>query len=342
MADNQGKPPFDPHSAPTVMEMSPVFKADPTPAPAPAGEEDAFAGTISLLKRAFELYKQNFVMFLITAAVALGPVFLLQNSIATLAFAPAAVVTTGLEANDQRLQAMSAELERKLKAGASPEEVAELQSQILDLSMKQLQGATVAAGGAMAGVFAGLLGLLLTIPLSLLATFLAQGALVVAVSDRLRGGNLTWQGAWRVVGSRLAPLVITSLLASLAVLIGTMLCVLPGLAAGFLFSLAAPVVLLERRAGVEALKRSFELVKGDWLRVLLVAIAFGVLSWAAALIGGLFVPDRFVFVDQLMGDLVSLVLLPVPIIGLVLVYDGIVRRREGQAAADERQASLLA
>lgn len=342
MADNEGNKPFDPHSAPTVMEMSPIFKADPTPAPAPAVEEDAFAGTVTLLKRAFDLYKQHFVLFLVTSAVALGPVYLLQSGIVTLALAPAAVATTGLEINDQRLQALSAELDRKVKEGASPEELAELQGQILDLSMKQLQGATAAAGGAMAGAFAGLLGLLLTIPLTMLATFLAQGALVVAVNDRLRNGSMTWQVAWGVVGRRLGPLVVTSLLASFAVLVGTVMCVLPGLAAGFFLALTAPVVLLERRAGVDALKRSFELVKGDWLRVLLVAIAFSVLSWLAAFVGGLLVPDRFVFVNHLMGDLVSLVVLPIPIIGLVLLYDGIIRRREGQAVADERQTSLLA
>ena len=41
-------------------------------------------------------------------------------------------------------------------------------------------------------------------------------------------------------------------------------------------------------------------------------------------------------------DIAVFAMLPIPIIGLVLLYDGIIRRREGQAVADERQTSLLA
>lgn len=342
MAENDGGNTFDPHSAPTMMEMSPIFQAQQTstPAPAPSGEGPV-ADAIALLKHAFEMYKTHFVLFIITAAVAMGPIYLVKNGIHALMFAPAAVLTTGMEAQSKKLEKLSEEMQRKIQAGASQEEVAALQREILEVSSQLLAGSGAAVGGAFAGLLAGLGLLLLTIPLIMLATFMAQGALVVAVSDRLRGGSMSWQGAWGVVGGRVMPLVLTSLLASVAVLFGTLMCVAPGLIIGFFLAFAMPVVLLEKKSGVDALKRSFELVKGDWLRVLIVAIAFAVLSWVAAFVGGIFIPNSWIFLNGLVGDLLTIVVLPVPIIGLVLLYDSVTRKLDGAAVADARRALLL-
>ena len=52
---------------------------------------------------------------------------------------------------------------------------------------------------------------------------------------------------------------------------------IPGLVLAFFFSLVPTVVMIEGVGGLAALKRSFQLVKSDWLRVLLVFDCFGVL-----------------------------------------------------------------
>lgn len=339
MADKDNK--FDSHDAPTIMEMSPVFDAQPPKRPASGGsapEEGAFQGAISLLQQAFEMYKGHFALFVITAAVAMGPVYLVQNAIRAFIAAPAAVVGTGLEAHTARLEA----LQKQLESASTPEERARIEQEMFQTSVSAFTGAGVATGGALAAMLAGFGLLLLTIPLTVLATFLAQAAIVVVVSDRARGGSITWQRAWQVVGQRVGPLILTSLLSSLIVLGGTLLCVLPGLVAGFFLALAMPIVLLERRSGMDALKRSMTLVQSDWVRVLLVGIAFIVLSAVAAAVGSILIPSRFVFLHGFIGDLVSIVVAPIPIIALVLLYESIVRSREGERVVASQRADLLA
>jgi cell shape-determining protein MreD len=70
-----------------------------------------------------------------------------------------------------------------------------------------------------------------------------------------------------------------------------------------------------------------ELVKADWVRVLVVLVVFGILQLVASWLGGLLIPSRFYFLHMLIGDLVSIAVLPIPIIGLVLLYQDIARTK---------------
>lgn len=334
--------PFDPHSAPTIMEQVPAAAREAIAAAARAARRKELPPPKKIgdiLKEGFELYQKNLLLFLITAAVAMGPVYLVKDVLvagATSRFTSGA--TSGLEAKGAELQALQEQLARRTQEGASAEEIAGLTTRMTELSMESLK----AVGGAAAGVGLTILVLLLTIPLILVANFLAQAALVVAISDRARDGHLGWQGAWAVVFRNLGGVLVTSLLTAAMVAVGLVMCILPGLVAGFLAALAMPVVLLERKAGVDAIKRSFELVKGDWLRVLLVLVVFAVLNWVASFVGGLFVPDRFVFLNLLVGDLVTIVVAPIPIIGLVLVYNDIVLHKgASEGEIESRQQALL-
>ena len=47
-------------------------------------------------------------------------------------------------------------------------------------------------------------------------------------------------------------------------------------------------------------------------------------------------PDSAQFLTQLLGDLVTLILMPVPVLGLVLLYLDIRRRRDGFSAENLR------
>lgn len=55
----------------------------------------------------------------------------------------------------------------------------------------------------------------------------------------------------------------------------------------------------------------------------------GLLQAVASWVGRLFVPERYTFLHLLMGDVVSIAVLPIPIIGLVLLYQDILRSRIG-------------
>ena len=100
--------------------------------------------------------------------------------------------------------------------------------------------------------------------------------------------------------------------AGLLIALGTVCLVIPGLVLAFLFIFVSPVVLVEGLGGRAALRRSVELVKSDWLRVALVALVFGVLHAVASMLAGLLIPHSAIFMDSLISDLITMVLLPDP------------------------------
>lgn len=294
-------------------------------------------GVGEILSEAFNLYKANAVLLIITAAVAMGPVYLVKDAIVAATLTPAAV--SGMEADSQRLKELEKKMERAHARGASPEEIQAIAAEQMQVAL----GSAKKGVGALAAIGVMLLGLLLTIPLIALATYLAQAALTVVVADRARAGTMGWQQAWGVVMQNLGGLVVTSILAALGIALGLVLCIVPGVLFSLFAALTVPVVLLEKKTGTTAIRRSIELVKTDWVRVVIVLVVFGVLSAVASWVGGLFIPSRFYFLHMLVGDLVSIAVLPIPIVGLVLLYQDIARARlnvpETQLAA-QREALL--
>jgi hypothetical protein len=109
----------------------------------------------------------------------------------------------------------------------------------------------------------------------------------------------------------------------------------------FLFVFTAQVVLIEGIGGTAALKRSVALVQQDWLRVAVVLIVFGVIRWLALALAGIFIPRSAPFWASLFGDLFTLVLMPVPVIGAVLLYFDLRRTHEG-FTQDRLRADLAA
>ena len=255
-------------------------------------------GVVDTLKDAFALYKQHLRIFLITAAVL---------------FVPGAIVSSGL----------LAAIRAPLMAGAASAEATAIELQ---------QAGGAADGMAMGGLLVGLLGILAWAVLALtmfgIIMPLTQGALTVAVADRVLGGERGWQDYWKVVFARLGKIASTVIPAAVLVFVGMFFLFIPGLVLMFFFSMAPMVVHDRGTSGVAALKRSFHLVKSDWLRVLVVFITFGVMYIVAHIIGGLLIPDRLLFLDSLIGDLLTLVLLPFPVLAAVLLYLDIRRKKE--------------
>jgi hypothetical protein len=280
-------------------------------------------GVGEILGEAFSLYKKNAVLLIATAAVAMGPVYFVKDAIVAAALAPAA--TSGLERDEQRSKVLQQQMDDAQARGASSAEIQRIAKQQMEVAF----GAAGKSAGALAGLGLALLGILVTIPFLVLAAYLAQAALTVVVADRSRGGSLNWQGAWRAVVHDVTALIGTTLLVFLGVAIGVVLCVVPGFVFALLAAFTIPIVLLERKSGFSAIQRSIQLVRADWLRVVVVLVVFGLLQAVASWIGRLFVPSQFTFFHLLVGDLVSIAVLPIPIIGLVLLYQDILRSRMG-------------
>lgn len=127
--------------------------------------------------------------------------------------------------------------------------------------------------------------------LNLIVTPLTNAATVYAISDAYLGKKPTLGSAYSRALSRFFPLLGTWILLGLAIWGGLILCIVPGILCIIWFALATQVVVLEPRAGVEAMKRSKELMKdnaGKWfvLLLLLGAIGFGI-NMGSQLVGTL-------------------------------------------------------
>jgi hypothetical protein len=63
--------------------------------------------------------------------------------------------------------------------------------------------------------------------------------------------------------------------------------------------------------------------------VALLLLAFAVVRGFAQVVASIFVAPTAIFVGSLLGDLITMVMLPVPVLGTVLLYFDIRRKRDG-------------
>jgi len=130
----------------------------------------------------------------------------------------------------------------------------------------------IAVGGLIAVVF-GMLG----------QVFLT-GLATIVVSRAVVGKPITFSEAWAELRPNLLRLLGVSVLYGLAVLVGAVLCVLPGIWAAVLFSFAMPALVLERLTVGQAFQRSKALVRDAWWSTFgILAAAVGI-AWVVNLV----------------------------------------------------------
>lgn len=265
--------------------------------------DDVEKGVFDLLQRAFELYKRHARMLITVAAVIFVPGALVHACAHAAILAPTIAVSVALDPATN-----------------------------LPLSTP------VAMGTVVAGLSAVLLGLLAAAITGLflhgIIVPLTQGALALAAADRISGGAATWRDVWTWLFKRLTVVLSAVIPAALLTGVGFFFLVIPGLILAFFFAFVPSVALFEGVGGTAALKRSFALVRSDWLRMLLVLIVFGVISAVARVLAGML--PLGLFGTRLLQDALTLVAMPIPVLGSVLLYFD-VRRKHDPGGFDEQK-----
>jgi hypothetical protein len=125
------------------------------------------------------------------------------------------------------------------------------------------------------GVFAALV-------INALAGKFAQAGCFRAVADAYLGEPVSWRASLRFALRRLPAVVAVSLLSTILIAIGVVLCVIPGIYLWGAYYVAVPVVLVEGAGPIRALGRSRDLVSGRWWSTIGVALVGSVLVFVVA------------------------------------------------------------
>ncbi len=305
-------------------------------------------GVADILVEAFQLYRKHGKALLLTCALLFVPASLVKScALAALARpeGPADRVVAELQSAQARAAASGRALADAYARHADPATISRLQRdnrEELERIATEAFGAGRGEWGEFGVMLLGFLGMAMTMFfLYGVIVPLTNGALTVAVADRILGGDADWREVWMLLLRRVDKLLGAMIPAALLVALGFVFLFIPGIVLAVLFAFVSPVVLVEGLTGRAALRRSMDLVKSDWLRVALVGVTFAVLQAVARAIANGLIPHSAVFLDSLFSDLITLVLLPVPVLGTVLLYFDI-RRKRDNFTNDRLRADLAA
>jgi len=164
-------------------------------------------------------------------------------------------------------------------------------------SLDQLDQQTVSGGDVVSALAPLLLGAFASAMVQFVGVVLLTGVLTAVVGQAVLGRELTIDDAWRRVRPLAWRLLGVALLAALAVGVGLVFCLLPGIILAVFFSLATAVLVLERSTVFTSISRSFSLVGSSFWRTFgilaLVTVIYVIITTAVAIpfgIGSLLFP----------------------------------------------------
>lgn len=280
-----------------------------------------------MIAGALSIYRRQFGALVLTCALALVPANLVMAGAVVLGFAS---LGTGGGA-ETRTHAEQIQQKRS-DLRDSPPEPGESAGRMQQLGREAFGGDAVSAGSAFdPGVLRTVLpmafALLFAVAVLVAGLSLAHAAVVPVVLGTAAGPAR----AWAAVAARLHALIWTSLLNVPLLALGMLLFVVPGLVLAVGFAFAMPVVMSEGLSGRAALERSWALSRGLRARIfgmLALIIFFTALgSWVSMLapVG----PWR-----AAIAGAVRLFALPLPLAGLVLLYQRALSTSAGSPRPD--------
>lgn len=266
-------------------------------------------GVLEIIKDAWELYKKNIKLFLSVLAIVFVPYSIVRSALTV------TLIPSTFEREAEKWEKLSKEMEKLSKEGKYEESLKKSMEAFSTLGKVQ---------SSAKGFFSRLLVwigsmLILGILFGVIALPLANGALLISACKSIEGEKIEPLSAWKILFKRLPPLIITQFIVMIAVAIGSIFFVIPGIIIALFCIFTVHVVLLENLSAIPAIKRSIFLFKSDWLKVIVVLIVFGIISFLAGFIANIFIRTSGFF-GMILQDLLAMLLLPIPILGSVLIY----------------------
>jgi hypothetical protein len=181
-----------------------------------------------------------------------------------------------------------------------------------------LVAAVIAAILALAGNIGALLGAVVEI----IAAFLLQAALVKAVQDVRDGrADLSLGETVRAATPYIGSVALASILAGIAIAIGLVLLIVPGLYLITIWAVIVPVVVLEGAGALESFGRSHQLVRGrGWHVFGTLVLVFVILIIVKLVLGLIFSALPYVWRSGLSSIISGTLIAPFLALVVTLVY----------------------
>jgi hypothetical protein len=181
----------------------------------------------------------------------------------------------------------------------------------------------------------GWLGAVLGWVVGIVGLFWLQGALVEAVADVRDGrADMSMGETFRHAQEHIGPLAVAGILAGLAVGVGLLLFIVPGLYLLTIWSVLIPVIVLEGRGVMEAFGRSRDLVRGNGWNVFGVIVLSILILIGAGIVLGLLLFWLEGWLGAFIRSVISYTITaPFVALALTLLYYRLVELKEAPAAA---------
>lgn len=156
--------------------------------------------------------------------------------------------------------------------------------------------------------------------LNFVGLYLLQGMVVKAAVNGFNGKKTAFGDAFNVGVQNFLPLLGLAIIASLGMMLGFVLLIVPGMILAVTWSVGSPAVVVEKRGVFASLQRSRELTKGYRWSVFGLLVIYVILSWIiGAAIGGLSLATGGTFTGGTPNLTVNLITEP-----LVSILSGVV------------------
>lgn len=181
-----------------------------------------------------------------------------------------------------------------------------------------------------------------------LISVLFYGAIIARIDAVIKSTEISFTEAVQIGARRLLPLILCFIIYGLAVMVGLLLLVVPGVILALSLGMAPYLVVTENQGPIDAIKHSHNLVWGNWWRtaIILTVIMFilfsvyflvGMISGVGILAGGPDPSEAGLLANLLMA-LLSAVITPVGYaMGMALLTD-LQLRKKGSDLEDRIEA----
>ncbi len=160
--------------------------------------------------------------------------------------------------------------------------------------------------GALIGL-AGIMGLI-----SFIASLIAAGAIVDMAHRQLTGESPGYMTGINAALGRLSSLIVATVIIAIGAFIGMMLLIIPGLIWLILVAFTIPIIMLEDMDGIEAIRESISLVRGNFGDVVVFLIALIIIAGVVTMILSL--------IPYVGSAVASLITTPYVAVALTLAY----------------------